>query len=226
MTKELFVIGLGPGDPELLTVKATKLLRESKTVFVPYSTNTNRSLALNVISPYLSDIAKVVQLGFPMGKEVDQNSLKQLGEAICNNLEEGVNAFVTLGDPSLYSTYYRVSKFLNCVDKVELIPGISSITACACKSNLPLALGNDGIAVIPADRLDLVEQAKGKFDTIVVMKGNVNLDKVSESLKDGYKLIYARRCYLSGEKITPWDLSVYDKDYFSMLIGVKKREDR
>ncbi|QGR19147.1 cobalt-factor II C(20)-methyltransferase [Stygiolobus azoricus] len=225
MTKELFVIGLGPGDPELVTIKASKILSLSKVVFVPYSTTTNRSLALSVISPYISQTAKVVPLGFPMGKEVDEGSLRKIGEDICNNVEDGVNSFVTLGDPSLYSTYYRVSKFINCIDRIDLIPGVSSIAACANKGKLPIALGNEGIAIIPADRLDLISQANGKFDTIIVLKANVNLRDITALLESQYKLIYARRCYLEGEKIIPWDPSISDKDYFSMIIGVKKREN-
>lgn len=225
MTKELFVIGLGPGDPELVTIKASKILSLSKVVFVPYSTTTNRSLALSVISPYISQMAKVVPLGFPMGKEVDEDSLRKIGDDICNNVEDGVNSFVTLGDPSLYSTYYRVSKFINCIDKIDLIPGVSSITACANKGKLPLALGNEGITIIPADRLDLISEANGKFDTIIILKANVNLQDIKALLESQYKLIYARRCYLEGEKIITWDTSILDKDYFSMIIGVKKREN-
>lgn len=225
MTKELYVIGLGPGDPELVTVKASKILSSSKVVFVPYSTTTNRSLALAVISPYISEKVRIVPLGFPMAKEVDNVLLAKIGEEICNNAEDGVNSFVTLGDPSLYSTYYRVHRFIKCMDKVELVPGVSSITACANRGRLPLALGDEAIAIIPADRLDLISEANGKFDTMIILKANVNLREIGSLLESQYDLIYARRCYLEGEKIIPWDISLSDRDYFSMIIGVKKREN-
>lgn len=220
--KNLYVIGLGPGDPELVTVKATKALSRSEVIYVPYSTGTNRSLALSVIQPYIKSETKIVTLGFPMAKHVDENKLKEIGEVMCKESGE-ISSFVTLGDPSLYSTFFRVKDFASCFDNIDIIPGVSSIMACASKLKISLALGDESILISPSSKVDLVKEIKGKVDSIVILKGNENLDLISEILKDDYQLFYARRCYLEGEKVLPWN-GEFDKDYFSMLIGVKKGE--
>jgi len=222
--RKLYVVGLGPGDPSLITIKGVNAIKESDVIFVPYSTGSNRSLALSIISPYLKKDAKIITLGFPMAKRVNEEKLKEIGEIICENASS-ISSFVTLGDPTLYSTFFRISKFVDCVDKVEIIPGVSSVTACASKAFISLAQGDEGIAVVPSSRLDLIELSKGKFETIVVMKGNENLDLIAKLLSPLYTLIYARRCYLDGEKVMSWDEKSYDRDYFSMLIGVRKSED-
>lgn len=218
---KLYVVGLGPGDPELITIKALRALQLSKVIYVPYSTGTNRSLALSIVEKYVKD-AKIITLGFPMSKNVEEEKLKEIANIICKEKGE-VSAFVTLGDPSLYSTFHRISKYLDCFDEIEIIPGVSSVTACASKLNLSLALGDESLIIVPSTRLDLIKEVKGKVESIVVLKGNENLDVIAEVLKNEYSLFYARRCYLQGEKVFPWN-GEYDKDYFSMLIGVKKGE--
>ena len=223
MTKELYVVGLGPGDPELITVKGVNAISNADVIFVPYSTGTNRSLSLNIVEKYAKKDAKVVTLGFPMAKKVEESALKSIGDEICKEAGD-FSVFVTLGDPTLYSTFFRTHKFVSdCFTKIELIPGVSSITSCASRIKLPLALGDESILIVPSSRLSLLEEVKDKVETIVVMKANENLDKISEMLNSSYTLYYARRCYLDGEKIIPWDGS-FDKDYFSMLIGVRKVE--
>ncbi|BDC17932.1 cobalt-factor II C(20)-methyltransferase [Acidianus sp. HS-5] len=208
----IYVIGLGPGDPELITLKAMKVLSSAEVVFVPYSTGTNRSLALGIVEKFTK--GEIVTLGFPMKKEVSDEELKAIAKTICEKAKE-VSAFVTLGDPTLYSTFFRVFSFLNC-QEVEIIPGVTSITACPSKIKIPLALKNEAIAVIPADRLDLIDLAKGKFEAIVVMKANENLEEI-KSILSSYEIIYARRCYMEGEKIDELKGNE-EKDYFATLI--------
>ncbi|BBG24314.1 Siroheme synthase [Sulfuracidifex tepidarius] len=210
----LSVVGLGPGDPELLTLKAIKRMDESKVIFVPYSSGTGRSLAMEVIKDHAK--GRIVQLGFPMGDHVDDEDLKRIGEKMCLEAEDP-SSFVTLGDPVLYSTYFRVKDFLPCFDQIELIPGVSSVTACACKAFLNLGSEKEAIAIIPSLRRDLLELAKGKFETIIVLKGSKGLEEASEIL-NGYQLIYARRCFMDGELISKWS-GKSDHDYFSMLIA-------
>lgn len=225
MNKVLYVVGLGPGDPELITVKGAKILSTADVIFVPYSTGTNRSLSLSIIERYAKPDAKTVTLGFPMAKSVDEDVLKGIGEQICKEARD-LSAFVTLGDPMLYSTFFRVKKYVDsCFSKIELISGVSSITACSSRLGLPLALGDESVLIVPSSRVSLINEAKGKVETIVVIKGNENLDIIAENLKDLYSLYYTRRCFLDGEKVIPWDGS-FDKDYFSMLIGVVKRNER
>jgi precorrin-2/cobalt-factor-2 C20-methyltransferase len=214
----LFVVGLGPGDPELVTVRAANILSQVPLIFVPYSTGTSRSLALGIVKRYASPRAEVIGLGFPMSKDVPAEALANLGSRICSELgKHGVGAFAVLGDPSLYSTFTRVSGYVNCAE-FEYVPGVSSITACASKARISLGIGDEAIAIIPSSRLELIKKAKDLFETIVVIKGSENLDEASKVLGDG-DVIYARRCFLEGEKVIPWNPGEYDRDYFSMLIA-------
>jgi len=221
----LYVVGLGPGDPELVTVRAMRILSMVPLIFVPYSTGTSRSLALGIVKEYASPSAEIVTLGFPMVRDAPRNILINIAGRICEGLgRHGVGAFAVLGDPTLYSTFTRVSSYINCGD-VEYVPGVSSITACASRAGVSLGIGDEAIAVIPSSRLDLIKAAAESFETIVVIKGSENLDEASKTLS-GYKLIYARRCFLEGERVMPWDPAEYDKDYFSMIIARKHRGDQ
>ncbi len=218
--RKLYVIGLGPGDNELITVKAMKVLSNVNTVFIPYSTGTNRSLAESIVKSYVSQATKIVLLGFPMSKNVNDEALREIGKRICEEMDERESAFVTLGDPTLYSTFFRVK--MPCNVDVELIPGVSSITACASRAKLPLANAEDSIAIIPASRLDLIKKSK-EFETIIVLKANENLKELMEILGDDYDLLYARRCFMKEEKILPLSNNIEDKDYFSMIIAIRKK---
>ncbi len=216
---KLSVVGLGPGDPELLTLKAVKRIEESKTVFVPYSSNTGRSLAMDVIKEHVK--GKIIPVGFPMGDHVDKSKLKEIGHEICSSAEDP-STFVTLGDPVLYSTFFRVREFTPCFNDVELVPGVSSVTACACRAFMNLGSEGDAIAIIPSLRRELLKDASGKFETIIVLKGSKGLEEASEILR-GYSLTYARRCFMENEFISEWK-GESDHDYFSMLIA--RRWDR
>ncbi|WP_252901483.1 cobalt-factor II C(20)-methyltransferase [Vulcanisaeta sp. JCM 14467] len=144
----LYVVGLGPGDEELVTVRAVKVLGRSRVIFIPYSTGTNRSLAEGIVRRYAPGDARLVLLGFPMSRDVPDSELRRLGETICREANGEDSAFVTLGDPTLYSTFFRVRDWIPCEVEVEVIPGVSSITACASRIGAPLAVGDDSIAII------------------------------------------------------------------------------
>ncbi|BBD72432.1 precorrin-2 C(20)-methyltransferase [Sulfodiicoccus acidiphilus] len=219
---KLYVLGLGPGDPKLLTVRAVEVLSQVRVIFVPYSTGTNRSLALEVISPYIQPRTQLKFLGFPMGRTVKTESLQQLARELEEGLKvSGVGAFVTLGDPTLYSTYFRLADFLANVE-VELIPGVSSITACACRLNLPLAMGDQVVLLVPAAKARELNTLE-LVDTVVILKGNEDLGDIASSLAREFDLFYARRCYMTEEVLKKWD-GTHERDYFSMLIGVRHRE--
>lgn len=211
---KLIAVGLGPGDPELVTVKAARVLSDAKVVIVPSSSNKTASLAEKIVRQYAK--GRIVHVKLPMKKEIDEKELEGIAKELCDSLkgEEEV-VYVTLGDPTLYSTVFRFATKMPCVNQIELVPGVSSITACASRAKLSLALGDEGIAVIPADRTDLLNVVKGKFETVILMKGSLGLSEAVKAL-DGYKVIYARRCYMEGEEL---GTNVRDDDYFSLVIA-------
>ncbi len=216
----LIAVGLGPGDPELVTVKAAKVLSEARTVVVPYSSNRTASLAEGIVRKYSSK-ARIVTVRLPMRKEIRGEELDFIAKELCKELEgESEAVYATLGDPTIYSTVFRFASRMPCVSELELVPGVTSFTACANKAQINLALGDEGIAVVPAHRVDLIKLARGAFETVIVMKGSLGLTEATKLL-EGYRITYARRCYMEGEEIGS---EVKDDDYFSLVIARWERE--
>ena len=145
----LIAVGLGPGDPELVTVKAAKVLSEARTVVVPYSSNRTASLAEGIVMKYSSK-AMIVTVRLPQRKEIRGEEIDSIAKELCKELQgESEAVYATLGDPTIYSTVFRFASRMPCVSELELVPGVTSITACANRAKINLALGNEGIAVVP-----------------------------------------------------------------------------
>jgi|ECHnycMinimDraft_1075156.scaffolds.fasta_scaffold00103_15 precorrin-2/cobalt-factor-2 C20-methyltransferase len=212
---KLYVLGLGPGDPELISVKASKVLSTIDLLFIPYSLGTRRSLAMEIVNKYISPKVEVVQIGFPMEKNVKEEKMIEIARLICKKMNRDA-AFAVLGDPTLYSTFFRISKYIDCAE-LEIIPGITSITACASRALIPLANGDEAIAIITSSRVDLLKQVKEDFDTIIVLKASENVKYILEELKD-HSLVYARRCFMNDEIILK-DKINEEEDYFTTIIA-------
>jgi len=216
---KVYAVGVGPGDPELVTVKAAKLLSEAGVVVVPFSSNKVASLAERVISPYVR--GKIVRVKLPMRREVEEEELNTIANSLCSELKDFKEAvYVTLGDPTLYSTVFRLIDRMPCMEEKELVPGVTSFTACASRASMSLALGGDAVAVVPADRRDVLSKAVGVFETIVIMKGSMGL-RESMRLLEGYDVIYARRCFMDEETLGK---EIVEEDYFSMLIARVRKD--
>lgn len=228
----LYVIGIGPGDPELLTLKAVRLIRDVPVVFVPKGREDGRSLALSIVSRII-DLSnkRVVELHFPMVKTKDvtddiRNRWEILSDEVINYLGESDAAFLTLGDPCFYSTFfYLSSRIKGSVPglKIKIVPGISSINAGAAEAGVSLGLADEKIAIIPANYFDLEEAVIKTFDTLVFMKVDKRFGDLKRFLSD-YGLIekatYVSRVGMEGERVIK-DINTItseDLDYFSILI--------
>ena len=153
--KVLTIAGLGPGDPSLLTLAAVDAIQESTVVSYPVSTRGGDSLAEKIASKWITKDKKKLPLHFPMVD--DQNTLKSAWRVAGNELMKMVDkgervVFLAQGDISLFSTGSYLSKELEkyhpeCV--VKLIPGVTSFSAAAAKSKLPLAFQEEELLVLP-----------------------------------------------------------------------------
>ncbi len=186
---KLYGIGIGPGDPDLLTLKAVKILEEADVVCVPKSKE-QASTALTIVQKHLSPDVKLETVAFSMSKDLDQRkeSRKENAQVIEKKLAEGkVVVFLTLGDPMLYSTYSYVLEYLNPEYQVETIPGIYSFSAISGLLSLPLCKGDEKLAVISS----FDAQSKAIFDsadTVVCMK-------ISAYYSDLYDFLSANTSY-------------------------------
>ncbi|MGB9812711.1 MAG: SAM-dependent methyltransferase [Thermovenabulum sp.] len=215
---KLYGIGIGPGDPELLTIKAVKVIKSCDVVFLPSSKGF--SLAEKVIEGYIKDKTRVY-FDFPMGKD-NFNNYKKAAQTIYSLLMEGkTGAFVTIGDALAYSTFIYLYRELERLDvEVEIIPGVPSF--CAVFSKLKIPFSEKGQTVLISDKM-VREESLNFVDSVILLKGSLNKDAINILKKLGFKFYYAKRIYLDGETIYTDEKDILiDDDYFSILIGKKE----
>lgn len=194
MIGRLYGVGVGPGDPELLTLKAKRVLERTPVVCCPRSAADRESIALRIVAGL--DLAsgtdaarECLELSFPMTRdqEVLENAWAEAAAQVAGRLRQGLDvAFVTLGDASVYSTFsYLASRVAHLVPEaeIEIVPGIPSFVAGAAVAGVPLALGAESLVIVPGiEDLDEVAVALEKNDNIVLMKVNRRFDALMELL--------------------------------------------
>ena len=208
---KLYGIGVGPGDTELLTLKAARILKEVPVVFTPKSSKEKDSIALSIVRPVLEerDDYKRLMLVTPIFPMIeDKDELEKIwtsaSEMISQYLDSGRDvAFITLGDPSVFSTYSYIQKKLKENYEIETVPGITSFTACAAARNEALVEQNQILTIVP--KIDKrVEQVIEYSDSIVLMKASRNTSNLEKTIeeKERPKDIYSvQNCTRENEKI-------------------------
>ena len=233
MKGTLYVIGVGPGDPELLTLKAARVLREVRCICVPKGREEGSSLALSIVERALDlDGKEIVEAHFPMKKtKTPDGELDAKWDATVRAVQERLQrgsdvAFITIGDPTIYSTFFYLYDRLLETDpalQIEIIPGVSSINASAARAKVSLGLADEKIAILPATYTDDLREVLEKFDTVVLMKVHKVFDEVRAVL-DGMgladKAVYVSRAGMADERIFGdiREVRESDRNYFSMLI--------
>jgi precorrin-2/cobalt-factor-2 C20-methyltransferase len=189
---KLTCIGCGPGDPDLLTIKAVDRIREAEIIFAPTSKLGKPSIALSIVSKYINALTtSTVDLVFPMTKDKDLliKQWKQNADQLANAVLEGKNAvYLTVGDPSLYSTWIymhreMIKNYGNI--EIEIIPGIPSMFAFAAGAKMSLAEGDETLGVVPACYdLDRVKRTASSCDTVIFLKDGRYFDSVIQTLSE------------------------------------------
>jgi precorrin-2/cobalt-factor-2 C20-methyltransferase len=187
----LYGIGIGPGDTELLTLKSVEVLNSVDVIFTPRSAPKRDSIARKIIEPVLKGKAQVKELTFPMTKDKDELESHWMSAAdeVAGVLKEGRDAaFVTLGDPFFYSTYiylYRKLKEGYPEARIITLPGISSAFASASAAGVPIAIGDEKLAIIPLPReAGAIRPYLEMFDTVIILKVGEKLRGLIEVLFD------------------------------------------
>jgi precorrin-2/cobalt-factor-2 C20-methyltransferase len=191
MAGRLYGIGVGPGDPELITVKGAKVLEACTHLFVPKAKEKSESLALEIAGQYVNKDANLHELVFPMVTDSArlEKSWNESAEVIAGVLREGSDAcFLTLGDPLLYSTYIYLVRALLAVmpeAKVETVPGVTAFCNVAALTNFAIGEGKESVTIIPtADDLGAVRDALKKKGVVVLMKIGKRLANVLDILEE------------------------------------------
>lgn len=203
-------VGVGPGDPDLITVKGLKALRDSDVVFVPVDAEGHPGYAEGVVLAHV-DPARVQRVIFALGGDqaTREESWHAAGQAVAEVVRAGGWAsFATIGDPNLYSTFtylWRTVAALVPDVSVDTIPGITAMQDLASRSATVLAEGTQTVALLPftagADKLRAMLQA---VDTVVVYKGGRFLPAVRSVLADAGRLdgaVFGAKLGLVGEMV-------------------------
>jgi precorrin-2/cobalt-factor-2 C20-methyltransferase len=241
-TGRLHIVGIGPGDPELMTCKAVRILEQCRIWAVPKAKEEGSSSALQIAAAMVGLADKtVLELCFPMkkirlGREPDPEAAQgwqRAAQTVLDHLEQGQDvAFPTLGDPGLYSTAFYLLATLHELRPglpVTIVPGITAMSACSAQVGSPLGLGDDVLTVVPAAFDD--ERLRGillNSDAVVLMKMFRQLPRLLSLLDElglTGKAVLVERCGLPDQHVYSNVREALGRDlhYFSTLILRKKQ---
>lgn len=206
---------MGPGDPELLTLKAVKVLKECDLVFIPRVKDA--ALAESIVSPII-DYKNKVYVDFLMDGTDSENYSKA---SLIGRTEFEKAAFITLGDPLTYSTFTNLLEELKgCGIEVEVVPAVTSFTAAFSRLVMPFA--KKGKKVVIADS-EVSREILESVDSICLLKAKKNKHSLNLLRTLGFNCYYVKRCCMEGEAVLTRDEEILmDDDYFSILIGVRE----
>ncbi|MBU5312434.1 precorrin-2 C(20)-methyltransferase [Tissierella carlieri] len=215
--KKLYGIGTGPGDKELLTLKAVKAIESSSVIFAP--NNKGKNMAVDTAKDFIGN-KKIVFIDFPMG-HVLKEDYKKAAETIFKEIPEGeIGSFLTIGDPMVYSTFIYIMEELEGRDiDIEIISGIPSFVAAAGESKTPLTV--KGESFLLCDELN--EELLEKITSIAILKTFKGKEKILNILdSNDYCYKYIKRATLEEQEIIiDKEEILNDKDYISLIMARK-----
>src|SRR5437899_1221094 len=217
-------LGVGPGDPELLTLKALRLLREVPVIAYP-APEYGVSFARSIVAAWIRGHQREIAIRFPMRPGPPLVAIYDAAAAtLAMELDRGHDvALLCQGDPLFYGSFINVFTRLAGRYRIEIVPGVSSLTACAAAAAVPLVSRDEALAVIPAtlDEEQLAERL-ADFDSAAILKLGRHVAKVRRVL---YRLglldcaVYVEHATLPTQRVAP--LAAIDPDdapYFSIAL--------
>ncbi|PKM94737.1 MAG: precorrin-2 C(20)-methyltransferase [Firmicutes bacterium HGW-Firmicutes-1] len=228
---KFYGIGVGPGDPELLTIKAARVLGSIDVLLIPQTQKDKKGVAYTIMEQFLRKNIEVVYIDFPMvaDEETFVDAGKQAANIIISQTKLGKSsAFVTLGDPSVYSTYGYIVKALEGKVEIETIPGITSFCAAAALANRPLVEKDEILTIVPMNASDeRIDAALKVGDAFAFMKIYKREERVANHLMKHYMEedgILVQRCGFK-EAIVHTDVieSLHENtDYLTLVLSRKE----
>lgn len=223
---KFYGIGVGVGDPEMLTLKAVNRLKKLDVVILPEAKSGEGSTAYNIAKEFLKEDIEKVFLEFPMVMDLDirTESRKKNARIIEELLSQGKNVgFLTIGDPMVYSTFSYILEHLDEKTQVETICGIPTFVDMASLLGIPLTLGEESLKIVSLNsQLNLLEEI-ASADNIVFMKLSKNFERLKEALKISGNIenaVIVSNCGKENQKIYTdiKNLKNEDIEYFSTMI--------
>lgn len=225
MTARLFGLGIGPGDPELITLKAYRLLRQAEVVAYP-APEQGESLARRLVAPHLpgGQVELPIRMPIMSPRFPAQEVYDRAAEELSGQLDRGRTAAVLCeGDPFFYGSFMYLFGRMAERWPVEVVPGVSSLTACSAVLGAPLAARNDVLTVIPAPlEADELREKLRATDAAAVIKLGRHFAKVRGVLDElglTARARYVERATMGDERILPLDqVDAASAPYFSMIL--------
>lgn len=233
----VYAVGVGPGDPELITRKAERILRRADVILAPVSNPAEASVALETIREFIDESRqKVIVHQFPMTSDKARliPAWQEAAAIIAGHaMADREVAFITIGDPLFYSTFIYLLRILRESwprIQVEIIPGISSINAAAAQAATSLAEAEEKMAVIPATAgIEQIAAALAQFETVVLLKVKPLFADIIELLRQTGRessCVFVERVGSPRQRILTdfAEISAHSPDYLSLLI-IKRPAD-
>ena len=227
---KLWGLGVGPGDPDLITLKALKVLQRADVVAYP-APMTGESFARSIAAPHLAghQTEYAIRVPMVMTRQPAQDAYDKAAEDLKSYLDQGKSiAVLCEGDPFFFGSFMYIYQRLVSEYDVSVIPGVSSIMACAAEVGMPLAERTDIITVLPGSlsENELAQKIENS-DTAIIMKVGKNLSKIRtvvNKMNLDTCAVYAERATLPEQRIIPFeDLKEKSAPYFSMVLVQKNK---
>jgi len=229
MVGKLYGVSVGPGDPELITIKAKKCIESSNIIAYPARQKGEESTALNIVKGAVDISGKrVEEILFEMSPDpsVRKSNYQDAIKKVASLLDKGDVAMINLGDATVFSTYMHISIDISEMGyETETIPGVTSFCTGAAEAKVPLVMDNEGLAIVPmAKENDKVFKALRDFDNIVVMKA-YNSMRALASMMDELSIPYDNAIVVSNVSMSDQYIGKFDPDrkygYFTTVM-IKK----
>lgn len=227
----VYAVGVGPGDPELLTRKAERILRSADVILAPVSNPADASVALETIREFIDDRRQeIVVHQFPMTSDRSRlvPAWQEAAALIAAHAEAGRSvAFITIGDPLFYSTFIYLLRILReqwPQLPIEIVPGISSINAAAAQAALPLVEGDEKMVVVPATAgIEQIIEALAHHETVVLLKVKPLFAEILDLLRATgrkHSTVFIERVGSPRQKVLSdfSQIAAHTPDYLSLMI--------
>lgn len=229
----LFVLGMGPGDPELITLKAVRILGAAPVV-AAFAKRGEKGYARSLAAPHLRQDAELLHFDYPITTELPRESpayrqtlaafYDEAAAQLAARLEAGADvALLAEGDPFLYGSAIPLFARLSAAFATEVVPGVSGLGGAWARARLPIAQGAEVLSIIPAtlDAEPLACRLRSA-DAAVIIKLGRHLGKVRAVLEAAGRwqnAVYVERATMAGERILPAaELTTDEAPYFSLLL--------
>ncbi|MDO4304395.1 MAG: precorrin-2 C(20)-methyltransferase [Bacillota bacterium] len=224
MTGILYGVGVGPGDPELMTLKAVRLIKENDIIALP-GAEPKKTAAYQIAAGAVPELAdkQLISIYMPMTNDKEeQRKWHQKGAEIVEAyLKEGKNVvYLTLGDPTVYSTFTYIQRIVEERGfQTQLISAVPSFCAAAARANMPLSIWNENIHIFPA--MHNLKEDMPETGTCVLMKSGSKLKQVKEIIKkSGRDAVMVENCGMQKEQVYLHVDEIPDTaGYYSLIIA-------